>query len=72
MHSVVSGSILNGGGHCRTLLMRPNKVERAAQFFPMSHVSVRRIYWSWLFNSQYNSSNYKRKCTSSHTIMFTF
>ena len=34
-----------------TLLMGPNKVETAVQCFRMSCISVRRIFWSWEFNS---------------------
>ena len=44
-----------------TLLMRPNKVETAVQSFRMSCVSVHRIFWSWEFNSQYNSSTKKKR-----------
>ena len=37
-------------------MIRPNKVETAVQCFRMSRASVRRIFWSWKFSSQYYNS----------------
>ena len=55
VQSMVAGSITRGGGSRYTLLMRPNKAETAVQCF-----RIRRIFWSWQFNSQYNYSIYKK------------
>ena len=52
LHSVVTGSISRGRDHGYTLLMRPNKVETAVQWFHMLCTSVCRIFWWWWFNLQ--------------------
>ena len=49
--------------------MRPNKVETPVQYFCMSCVSVRRIFWSWYFNSQCNSST-KKKLLWGHILPY--
>ena len=44
LHPVVVGLISSGGDHGITLLMKPNKVESAIQYFSMSRASVRRTF----------------------------